>query len=704
MTPQLYDPCSCGSGKKFKWCCQPIYAGIEHALEQEASGQHDTALRIIEQVVREHPGNPEVWGQKARLLYVNHKPEEAEEALQKAFEINPNYPFGLLLRAQFRFNEGEIQGALLLARRAADAYDPLARDQLSTVYELIFQCEERLHRPVAARAALRRILHYQPANEEVRHALETAFGDESPWPLSARKDYQFLGLAPRTDPARRAAWARLLGDKISARFSEAAQGFETLTQEDSNDAAAWYNLGLCRAWLGDNLPAVEALDRYIDLETDEQLAADATALQEVLRLGQGMEDHSDHHEYALVCGIRHPEPVNNLLREWIQGHRLLPIKTEESNVFFGILLETNTASLVTVGRPASDTGRLAGYLTIAGNLFQITSPVKEPFDRLKNEVRQGLGLGLGELPERRGPGQFRDVAAEALIFPTGPAGEDFGEKVIDHAARFFEDTWIHRPCRSLSGITPVDAVGSSRLRKKVRGIIQFLAECSRDGALAGYDFDRLRRKLGLQPADAPATPAPTGAAPGIPADISALGAGELAGLDLAALSDDQLEQAYQTAHRLNAEELTAHFAQALVSRPARADKPDRFPWFSYLIQKALRDGDTTAALDQVNEGERQDCENNGGKRRNDFELRRAQVHVKRGEADEAFQVYQSLIERVPDNLGYRGDAAEAMLRLKQPQRALQIAEAGLEAARRQNDRDNEGRLQDLVGAARRQGG
>jgi tetratricopeptide (TPR) repeat protein len=702
MTPQLYDPCPCGSGKKFKWCCQPIYTGIEHALEQEASGQHDTALRIIDQVVREHPGNPEVWGQKARLLYVNNKPEEAEEALQKAFEINPNYPFGLMLRAEFRFNEGEVQGALLLARRAADHYDPLARDQLSTVYWLIFQCEDRMHRPVAARAALRLVRHYQPGDEGLRETFERAFGDESPLPLSARKEYQFLGPSARTDPARRATWESLLS-QAGGRFSDAVRAFETLTREDPNDKAAWYNLGLSRAWLGDNLAALEALDHYIEQEPNEQLAADAAALEEVLRLGQGMEDHSDHHEYTLVCGLRQSEPVNNLLREWMQSRRLLPVQTEQSNVFFGILLETNTGSLVTVGRPASDSGRLAGYLMIGGNLFQINSPLEEPFNRLKNDVRQGLGLGLGELHERRGPGQFRDVVAEALLFPTAPAGEEFGQKVLDHAARFFEDTWIHRPLRSLSNIAPVDAVGSNRLRKKVRGIIQFMAECSQDGALANYDFDRLRRKLGLEQVSAAATTSAPDAAAGIPADISVLGAGELAALEVPALSDDQLEQAYQTAHRLNAEELTAHFAQALVSRPARPDKPDRFPWFSYLIQKALRDGDTTAALDNVNEGERQDCEQNGGKRRNDFELRRAQVHVKRGEADEAFRVYQGLIERVPGNLNYRGDAAEAMLRLKQPQRALQIAEAGLEAARQQNDRDNEERLQDLVGAARRQG-
>jgi hypothetical protein len=351
----------------------------------------------------------------------------------------------------------------------------------------------------------------------------------------------------------------------------------------------------------------------------------------------------------------------------------------------------------------------AGHVLIAGNVFQISSPLKEPMDRVKNEVRQALGLGLGELHERRGPGQFREVTAEALLFPISQAAEEnFQERMLEHAGRFYEDTWIHRPSRSLSGIAPVDAVGSPRLRKKVRGMIQFIEECARDGALAKYDFNRLRRKLNLldtapaQPA-APAGAAPAGTAPAVVGDLSAMGAAELSALDVARLSDEQLEAAYQTAHRLSSEELAANFARALVGRPARAERADRFPWFLFLIQKALRDDDTTAALDHVNEGERQDCEHNEGKRRNDYELRRAQVHVKRGEAGEAQDVYQRLIDRVPTNLSYRGDAAEAMLRLKQPTRALQFAEAGLEAARRQNDRDNEGRMLDLVSAAKKQG-
>src|ERR1700722_7446734 len=99
MALDSYAPCPCGSGKKFKWCCEPIYADINRAFEQEEQGQHETALRILDEVVAKNPGNPEAWGQKATPLYARQQLEEADTTLQKAFELNANYPYGLFLRA-----------------------------------------------------------------------------------------------------------------------------------------------------------------------------------------------------------------------------------------------------------------------------------------------------------------------------------------------------------------------------------------------------------------------------------------------------------------------------------------------------------------------------------------------------------------------------------------------------------------------------
>ncbi|HEY7310234.1 MAG TPA: tetratricopeptide repeat protein, partial [Gemmataceae bacterium] len=554
MAQDPYEPCSCGSGKKFKWCCQPIFAGINRAWEQEAAGQHDTALRLMDQVVKEHDGNPEAWGQKARLLYSQGKVEESDAALQKAFELNPNYPAGLLLRASIRFHEGEIPGALLLARRAVESYDPEARSFLAETYLLVFECEMRQNRPVAARAALRLVQRFAPAEEEVRKSFDALFGPEGRMPAAARREYAFRSPAATSGP-KRAAWDRAVQSADTPRLGDLVRVFEPLTKEDDADAAAWFNLGLAQAWLGDNRAALDSLRRYVELEPDENAGGEAAALMEVLRCGQGQEDECDYREHAFGYQFRDPQPVVGLLQEWEQASRLVVLPSREEGMFMGLVLELSTAALITVGAPAADAGRLGGYIVILGNLLQLTSPLKEPFDRIRDEVRQRLALGLTELQERQAPIQFQDVTAEALLFPFKRA-EDSAQRVLDHAAKHYEETWIHKPRRSLLGNTPLDAAAHPTLRKHLRGVIQFIQDCARGGMVANYDFDRLRRKLGLfGDTGALQTPSDSAAAGAPAADIAGMSASELARLDAGTLSNSQLELAYQTAVKLDAEEL-----------------------------------------------------------------------------------------------------------------------------------------------------
>jgi predicted Zn-dependent protease len=706
MALDPYSPCPCGSGKKFKWCCEPIYAGIVRAFEQEENGQHEAALRIMDQVIAEHGGNPEAWGKKAELLYRHEQFQEADAVLEKAFAINPNYPFGLWLRAMIRFQEGEVAGALLLARKAADAYDPQAHSFLAQVYALIFELEMQMNRPVAARAALRQVLHYQPSDEELRKRFDELFGEKSNLPASARREYALQSPPANAPAARRKAWDTAFAAVGKPRLGDFARIFGELTRQDQSDAAAWFNLAIASAWLGDNRAALAALDRYLDLETDETRAVTAATLMEVLRGGEGMDDDTDYHLYTFIHQITNPQPVSALIQEWLDTHRLIPLQTRERGPFTGMLLEHTSASLITVGTPAADIARLAGFLLVVQHLFQVSGTNKEAIDRLREEVRNRLALGLDDLPERRVPAPFQEVVSDALAFPLkGGSDEEASKKqILEHVRKYYEDTWIHRPRRAaLAGNTPVDAAGHTKLRKKLLGVIQFIEDASKHGVVGMYDFNNLRRKLGLIGA-APVPHAEPVAAGAVTADINAMGAAELASLPIDKLSDDQLEQAYQTAHRLDASELTANFARALVSGPVKPERADRYVWYSYLTQHALKEGRPDEALGLIDEGERVDCEKNEGRRRNDYDLRRGQVHVKRGDADQAQDVFQRLIDRVPDNLKYRGSAAEAMLSLKQPARALRFAEEGVEAARKRNDRDSEHYLLELVAAARKQMG
>lgn len=701
MALDPYASCPCGSGKKFRWCCQDIYENIDKAFTLDSDGQHEAALRVMEGLVQTHPGNPEAWGRQAALFVAHGRVEDAERTLQKAFELNPDYPFGYLLRGQLREAEGEIAGAAVLYRKAAERYHPEAKHILAQVYLLLAECESKLNRPIAGRAALQIMLRLHP-HEEAHKSFEEAFGDTSRFPLAARREYTFRKLPADAPATRRAAWDQALQGAQTGQLRDAVKAFEQLTTESPDEAAAWYNFGLVLAWQGENARSLEALDRYVALEKEEAPAAEAWAMAEVLRLGQGMEEHADYLQQTVSFQIRDPQTFFNFMNQWGNNERRLfgSMTDENQTMISGLVLEKVTA--LTPELAAARPPRIAAYYLIVSDLFQMRSVNVELLEPAVQELQQRVGAALSPPDSRRGPAGFADVHMGAVVIPINALSEeDAQRRVREHLEQYFEEVWIQRPLKSLGGISPLDAAGHASLRKKLAGIVQFQRDCMALGQDTGYDFDRLLRKLGLLDG-APAAAASEETAPAL--DIPAMSAGDLAGLGVDTLTDEQLEQAFQTAHRLDARELATRFGRQLISRPVPADRPDRFSTFSRLIENALRDRELDDALDYVNEGQKVDCEHNEGHRRNDYELRRGQVHAKRGEWPEARDVFQGLIERAPSEMRYRATATEAMLSGKQGAAAVAFAEQGLAEARKQQNRDSEQHFLELVAAAKKQTG
>jgi hypothetical protein len=128
---------------------------------------------------------------------------------------------------------------------------------------------------------------------------------------------------------------------------------------------------------------------------------------------------------------------------------------------------------------------------------------------------------------------------------------------------------------------------------------------------------------------------------------------------------------------------------------------DRFGMFNHLVQLAIDQADHTAAHSWLDAGLKEDCEHNEGRRRNDYELRRAQVHLRAKEPEQAFEVFERLIERSPTNLDLLGRATESMLTAKQKPQATKFAEQGLARAKQHGDRDRVGYFEELLAAARK---
>jgi tetratricopeptide (TPR) repeat protein len=474
-----------------------------------------------------------------------------------------------------------------------------------------------------------------------------------------------------------------------------------LTQSDPKDAEAWFNYGLSLAWLGENLKAIEALGQGINLETDPAKNTEAAALIEVLRCGQGVGDQTDYIAHSVVFRIAQPQAVIQLLQTFESTGRIIGLRADQrTGMLQGLILEDRPNLGMGIGNPVAP---CAAHLIIVQDVMRLWNTNKESLSKLLTEIRVKLTNALIDVGEGDMPAQFGDVALEAMSFPHQRAElEQIRSRMEEHATFFFEETWVKRSLRSLAGLTPEDAAKSETYRKRLMGVVLFLEQCFSGNAprlsekentepVKFYDFDRLRNKLGLGGA------APTESKK---LDVNSLSLEELTKLNLAELSDADLEQAFRSALRQGGAEEASHLARSLISRPASGD---RFFLFNHLIEQARLGNKLDDVLSLLESAEQQDREANEGKRANDYLLKRGQTLVRRGEVDRAIETFETLLKNAPTEGRYFANATESMLGLKKGAKALAFAEAGLVVARSQNNRDLEGQLLELAAAARKLG-
>ncbi len=714
MAVNPYDNCPCGSGKKFKWCCAPYFDGVERAFDQQQQGQHEAAVKTFEKLAADHPDKPQVWGFFANLLLGEDQPDRAEEMLARAFALDPHFPMGYLLRGIMRQQEGEVIGALLLFRKAADAYPPEATDQLAQVHEMMSRNEVVLNRPVAARAALERAVHFANGDHELRQQFEGVFGPDSRLPEAARKAYSFR---PTAKPVAAAATGKL---------SDARRAFEALTQQVPDDPAAWFNLGLTRAWLGEQPAAVDALNTSVEKDWDDARAEEAAALVEVLRCAQGMENDSDYLEHRVFMPVRDPEAVFQLLQVMSNEGRVMSPQMDPNGQFFSCLVAEEIPNLLDTGTTMA---KALANMTIAGGVMRLWHVDPASVRGVAVTIRDRVNLAVGEPTEGVGVAQFQDLLQDAMAYPVRTSDLATAEaKLRDRATAYFEGAWVHKPLKALGGATPIDAAGSSLLRKRLLGVVKFLHDCLAASAprkqsptgeaipVEVYDFDRLRHKIGAEvrpagagpeiriPVDAtPAAPQVSNVAVKARPEFSAMSAADLAGVPTDGLSVPECEEAMRAAMKLDARTLAVQFARAGIAKPSDPDRPDRYPQFACVVAGATADGDAAAALATATAGAADDLAHNGGKRSAEYAVRRGQLLARSGDAAAAAAEFSGLLDRHPDEPKFYITAAEAMLSAKQGAKALAFAERGLARAKTLNNRDLDGACRELADAARRMG-
>jgi len=550
-------------------------------------------------------------------------------------------------------------------------------------------------RPLAAWASWRRALRVATEQPAAARALDV-LANAGDLPEAARSEYRFL--TPE-DEARRSRWdARFRGRDLE-ELAIAARTFAEIAEDDPLDGRARFNQGLCLAWEGRNAEAVAALDWAVGaLAVGEPgIAVDAWTLAEILRQGGGAEALADDLSYAATLTWTPGQDPADFLDD---RPEVRPLKIPVDPATGGPRL-SQARLYEWLDRPepspGSPTGagpwrlratviRSPGSLRLSG-----TDPILLEEARAEVVRLRGDRVASSRAEATPLPLAFLDAALWAFRLPTD--ADDDTRALLNRSAveRYYEGDWIGRPRAGLDGRSPVEAgsSGDPVARAKLAAVVRLREQLGARPTTAllyqGYPFDRLRRRLGLEPTDPEAVD---------PADPSCMSALDLDRLDPAPLNHHGLADAYESAAALGDDRRTARFAAALADRgPAALAGLDVPALFATLVRHAMTVGDPDLALRRIDQAQAVDP---GSADRPTYQTWRAEVLARAGRPDDALVVYWNLLDQAPTDPALALDAAETLLDNGFEDQGRELARLAAGIARRVGDQEIAGKAQALA--------
>ena len=95
-----YAPCHCGSGQKYKWCCQSVEAYVERSQRLLDNGQYELALNPLVEGLAKVPDNVSLLLRKALVQLHLNQTEAGAETLRFLLQKHPGHLGGFDLDDQ----------------------------------------------------------------------------------------------------------------------------------------------------------------------------------------------------------------------------------------------------------------------------------------------------------------------------------------------------------------------------------------------------------------------------------------------------------------------------------------------------------------------------------------------------------------------------------------------------------------------------
>lgn len=560
MAVDPYSPCPCGSGQKFKWCCQKVEAHAERADRMAQNGQLDAAIEVLEEGLRKEQDNPWLLTRKAVYQLRKREADSAKATLQRVLTRQPKHLGALALFTRLILElEGPEAGAAQL-QRALTAV-PEERALMSGLARLvgIALSDAGLYAAALKHLELGRSLSPEGATgfEAIRMI------ERSPAvPAWLKNPYRLAPPPASLSGPARERFEQALHRGEAGLWASAASGFEALSTDKAAGVYADRNLGLCRLWMADDEGAVTALRRHNARAGATTDAVDLEALCQLIA-EPGPDDLVEH--VQLILPLRDGDALLNTLRADPMVYSLGegPIDSEDPESpeveQFGLLDRKRVAF-----RPdlrGDEIPRLRARVLVGKEIVAL-----ETYDdgRLDDEIERFRALAGSTIspahPRTKVLGKVTRTSLALSwdwLLPEGTEPEVAKRLNSQEGARLVQQNWPTTPTPYLGGRTPLRAAEIGGFEVPLRAAVLQL-EGTHEEWGKEVDFNALRAalKIGPEPADDPEK-----------TDIAQLHLARLDRLEVADLGDERLAEVYRRATANGLLGVVERAAKALVERP-----------------------------------------------------------------------------------------------------------------------------------------
>ncbi len=602
---EAYSPCPCGSGQKYKWCCQKAEPYAERSVRLQETGGLEAAVSALDEGLGKLPGNPWLTIRKAVLLARREKLGDAATLLRSLLAKDPSHvgAHNFLVRLVIEDESPEAGAAQL--QQALSSVKPESRAALGITAQLVgIMLGEAGHVPSAlAHLRLAERLEGDDEEQAVAQSLRMIEGNASisPW---LRNPYR-LSPVPvdlRPDPARKFADALSWADQ--GLWSSAAAAFETLSADSVAEADR--NLGLCRLWSADDASAVSALRRYIASREGSAEAVDLEAICQIISPAQG-KDLVGH--VQLIWSIRDRAGLLKILNSDpavdSEGRGPLDPEDEKSpEVDLFALLDRPKPTGSVEGLSPNDLPRVEARISVGFEIAALDLFDDGRLDRIRDRF---MDLARGTIPNAHprtkslGPVSRSSVALQAEMWlPEGVSREASARLTRAEHERIIREVWPRTPLPYLNGRTPRQAGKDGDAKTALRAsFCQF--EIGQEFWRSDLDFAALRSEIGVpqEPVPDPST-----------VDIETLHIARLHRVPVEGLDDARLVALFELAHGFVMPLAMERSAREIVNRPGIFDRDemDRVLPYVDLANLAISRQDPEEALDWLKKGREADTE------------------------------------------------------------------------------------------------